>query len=91
MHLDYIIKYNLFRRIQSQVIKQMQVTELELLQLFQYAMMYFESVDYPIIQEVRDCCSIDEKASLFMDCITNNPFILVELKYDKKNQNTGEI
>lgn len=50
----------------------------------------FESVGHPMIQKIRDSC-IDERASLFLDSIKDDPLLLAELRDEKKKQEKGEI
>ena len=69
-----------------------QLTELESLQLYQFAIMYSKSVEHPLIEQINsDSCSNDDKASLFLQSIKEDPLLLAELRYEKRKHETGEM
>ena len=63
---------------------------LESLQLLEF-ILSVEEVSLPILQKIRnDSSSNDEKASLFLETINDNPIMISALRQDKKQHDKGK-
>ena len=61
----------------------------ESLQLFQFVMKK-QKVSLPILQKIKDdSCSNDDKASLFLKSISDDPILVRALRQDKKQHERG--
>ena len=64
---------------------------LESLQLLEF-ILSVEEVSLPILQKIRnDSSSNDEKASLFLNTINDDPIMISALRQDKKQHDKGNI
>ena len=64
---------------------------LESLQLLEF-ILSVEEVSLPILQKIRnDSSSNDEKASLFLETINDDPIMISALRQDKKQHDQGNI
>ena len=64
---------------------------LESLQLLEF-ILSVEEVSLPILQKIRnDSSSNDEKASLFLETINDDPTMIPALRQDKKQHDKGNI
>ena len=64
---------------------------LESLQLLEF-ILSVEEVSLPILQKIRnDSSSNDEKASLFLETINDDPIMIPALRQDKKQYDEGNI
>ena len=64
---------------------------LESLQLLEF-ILSVEEVSVPILQKIRnDSSSNDEKASLFLETINDDPIMISALRQDKKQHDKGNI
>ena len=64
---------------------------LESLQLLEF-ILSVEEVSLPILQKIRnDSSSNDEKASLFLETINDDPIMISALREDKKQHDKGNI
>ena len=64
---------------------------LESLQLLEF-ILSVEEVSLPILQKIRnDSSSNDEKASLFLETINDDPIMIPALRQDKKQHDKGNI
>ena len=64
---------------------------LESLQLLEF-ILSVEEVSLPILQKIRnDSSSNDEKASLFLETINDDPIMISALRIDKKQHDKGNI
>ena len=64
---------------------------LESLQLFEF-ILSVEEVSLPILQKIRnDSSSNDEKASLFLETINDDPIMISALRQDKEQHDKGNI
>ena len=64
---------------------------LESLQLLEF-ILSVEEVSLPILQKIRnDSSSNDEKASLFLETINDDPIMIPALRQDKKQHDEGNI
>ena len=64
---------------------------LESLQLLEF-ILSVEEVSLPILQKIRnDSSSNDEKASLFLDTINDDPIMISALRQDKEQHDKGNI
>ena len=64
---------------------------LESLQLLEF-ILSVEEVSLPILQKIRnDSSSNDEKASLFLETINDDPIMISALRQDKKQHDEGNI
>ena len=64
---------------------------LESLQLLEF-ILSVEEVSLPILQKIRnDSSSNDEKASLFLETINDDPIMITALRQDKRQRNQGNI
>ena len=65
------------------------VSKSEALQLFQFVMEQ-QKVSLPILQKIKDdSCSNDDKASLFLKSINDDPILLTALRQDKRQHEEG--
>ena len=64
---------------------------LESLQLLEF-ILSVEEVSLPILQKIRnDSSSNDEKASLFLETINDDPIMITALRQDKEQHDKGNI
>ena len=64
---------------------------LESLQLLEF-ILSVEEVSHPILQKIRnDSSSNDEKASLFLETINDDPIMIPALRQDKEQHDKGNI
>ena len=64
---------------------------LESLQLLEF-ILSVEEVSLPILQKIRnDSSSNDEKASLFLETINDDPIMITALRQDKEQHDEGNI
>ena len=63
---------------------------LESLQLLEF-ILSVEEVSLPILQKIRNDSSNDEKASLFLETINDDPIMIPALRHDKKQHDKGNI
>ena len=62
---------------------------LESLQLLQFVLTE-QKVSLPILQKIKDdSCSNDDKASLFLKSINDDPILLAALRQDKRQHEEG--
>ena len=65
------------------------VSESEALRLFRFVMKK-QKVSLPILQKIKDdSCSNDDKASLFLKSINDDPILVDALRQDKRQHKEG--